>query len=127
MKKILHLIFFSLMFVVVACKTSSCMTYGNVHPDMIGKQVINTEEYRFTYDEFKKKCKEEGISSKLSKWNLAAFKSYEDKKAIKQYFYIKPSDFDSIVANKMYKLNLIIVNKDTTYSLVIRKTTTIYE
>lgn len=122
MKKILNFIFVTLLVTLMACKSTSCVTYGNIHQNEIGTQAIMTEKFVLNSSDFKKKCKEEKISSKLSKWNKVSFRSYEDQVAIVQYYYIKEEDYDSIVANKMYRLKLMIVDRDSTFNLEIRKT-----
>lgn len=118
--------FLMILAIVLASLVSSCNPKNGlenysapIRTENIGKQVIKARRIVIDRQGFNITCKDEGISSDLAMWSKAAFKSYEDKNSIIEYYYVKPQDSTSV-----YRLDLNIVKKDTTFILEIRKTYT---
>ena len=120
MKKIiliLTIVFMSL----VACspKVSSPDSYSShILTETIGTQAIKAHKMSLNRPGFNNICKDEGISSELGSWAQAAFRAYEDDKVLVEYYFIK----DDSVPTTVYKLDLDIVGRDTTFVLEIRNT-----
>lgn len=109
--------------IVIVSMLSSCNPRGSIenyssplHTENIGQQVIKARRIVIDRQGFNVICKDENISSELDRWSKVAFKSYEEQKAIIEYYYVKPQDSTSV-----YRLDLNIMKNDTTFVLEIRK------
>ena len=116
--------FLMILAIVLASLVSSCNPKNGlenysapIRTENIGKQVIKAHKVVIDRQGFNVTCKNEGISSDLDKWSKTAFMSYEERNPIVEYYYVKPQDSTSI-----YRLDLNIIDNDTTFVLEIRKT-----
>lgn len=118
MKKII-LILAIVVMSLVACspKVTSPDSYSShILTETIGTQAIKAHKMSLDRPGFNNICKDEGISSELGSWAQAAFKTYESHKAVVEYYFIK----EDSVPTTVYRLDLDIVGRDTTFVLEIR-------
>lgn len=118
--------FFILLIVIlslVGCSPKTTDTFGApLHTEIIGTQAIIAKKYVLDREKFDKRCKGERISSNLDKWSKVSFRSYEDGSGFAQYYFVTEDPVPG-VSEKMYRLDLDIVESDTTFVLEIRTTT----
>ena len=115
------IVFIISMLALFSCgtkKEATEMTYGMpVSTTQIEKYSIKAVRHVTSRPGFNKICKDEGISSDLKRWSKASFKSWEDQKMVDQYYYIKDTDHPE----EIYRLDLEIVGRDTTFVIETRK------
>lgn len=115
MKKFIFGLFVTLG-LLFSCHTSdSVINYGaNVDTSEVGQKAIISKKYSFNRERFNIFCQTSKIPSNINLWYNASFKDYETSKVVQQRVYLKNND--------VYRLNLNVVNRDTTFIVLHRHT-----
>lgn len=114
----------NLIFIIIFINSLFISCGGNKYvenssnTDLIGKQVIDDQEYTLKSDGFDSFCIAKQIPSDINLWEQTYFLTYENKSLIKKYVYAKE---DSVISSETFILKLMIVKNDSTFSVEDRK------
>lgn len=95
---------------------------AGVNTEFVGKQTTMAKKYTGDRAKFNSVCQFYDIPSDIRLWVDAAYKDYETKQMIRQKVYLKNSQ--NGISTDVFRLNLDVAGKDTTFIVLYRKTTT---